>query len=130
VAAPFARTWDTVIDALASRVIAIETLERASGLVVASSAAIPGRTRADSTAALLLADCGRDGKGLAVSVRGPYLPQRAKYNVVVRDRGEASTVQVTVVFSRTTGAQLTECTSTGAFERAFETAVKTRAETP
>lgn len=128
VAAAFDRTWNATIDVFADRVIAIETLERASGLVVASSASIPGRTKADSTAAIQLADCGREKEGFGSGARGAFLPQRAKYNVRVRERGAATTVQVTSIFTRSVGSETIECASRGAFEQAFESAVKARAE--
>lgn len=129
VAAPFDRAWDSVIDVFASRVITVDAMERASGFIVASSAGIAGRSKADSAAALALADCGLLGAaGISRKVR--YLPDRAKYNVLVRPSGSSSTVQVTAKFLRVSGEQVVECSSTGAFETNFEQAVKAKAEAP
>jgi hypothetical protein len=128
VQAPFDRTWNAVIDQFAQQVITIETMERASGFIVASREGIPTRTRADSTAGLRLADCGTGPAGAMQDRSAPFLPMSAKYNVLVREAGATSTVLVTARFVSTRGAETIECSSKGAFESAFEEAVRQRAE--
>lgn len=130
VAASFDRTWNAVIDVFASRVITIETMERASGFIVASTAGIPGYSKADSATALSYADCGKPAGSAFSAPHGPYLPSSAKYNVLVRAAGEGAIVQVTAKFIRADRSSSAECSSHGAFEQAFESAVKTRAEAP
>ena len=129
VPAPFDRTWDAVIDVFAREVITIETMERASGFIVASREGIANRTRSDSIAILALADCGKGGEGFT-NVVSPFLPSSAKYNVLVRSAGESSTVQVTLKFVRVGVKGTSECTSTGRFEEKFESLVKSAAVTP
>lgn len=127
VSAPFERTWNAVIDVFAQEVITVETMEKASGFIVASRAAIPHYTAADSAAARAMADCG----GLEPSLLGfrvRYLPSSAKYNVVVRSAGASSTVHVSARFIRTVVQTATECSSRGAFESTLESLVKARAE--
>lgn len=126
VAAPFARTWDAVIDVFAQQVITIETMERASGFIVASREGIAWRTRTDSVAILRLADCGKGGSRMS-NVVSAYLPTAAKYNVLVRPAGDSSTVQVTLKFVRVTPGGASECTSTGRFESDFEARVRSAA---
>src|ERR1019366_4377426 len=72
ISASFGRTWDAAIDAFASRGISIETLDRASGLIVpAGRAYVPGED-------MKYADCGSKALGKTVT------PASVKYNVVVR----------------------------------------------
>lgn len=133
VAAPFDRAWDAVIDLFAREVIPIETLDRASGFVAASSSVIRTVLPTDSTLARALADCGR--------LRGGYMPkdlvyppESARYNVLVRSTGpQSSTVRVTAAFFGGYWAApyhftRLECSSTGDFESRFEKAVKEAAE--
>lgn len=131
VSAPFDRAWNAVIDVFAAEVITIETMERASGFVVASRGALPRRTRADSASVLRMADCGRI-KATAFGGQLPtqFLPNSAKYNVLVREGGEGTRVLVTAKFMREERSGASECSSKGAFEQAFEQAVKEKAEAP
>lgn len=124
VQAPFERTWDAAIDAFAEQVITVETLERASGFIVASRGSISARTKADTVAGRAMADCG--GMGVLV-----FLPTSAKYNVVVRPAGSQSTVRVTASFMGSRSYQFEntlECSSKGSFEAALESSIKARAE--
>ena len=118
VRAPFAATWDAVIETFADRNIPIRTLDRASGLIVAEPVVV-SPPRADS-----LADCG--------STMGmPIPPDRAMYNVLVRGDSLTSTVKVTVRFTqggRPNDPVLIECSSRGVWESARERAIKEAAE--
>lgn len=129
VAAPFDRAWNSVIDVFAEEVITVETVERASGFIVASRSAIPQATKADSTYAISLADCGRAAVTYLINTPpGDYLPTSAKYNVVVRSSEGGSSVRVTAKFIRASRGETIECSSKGAFEARFERLVKERAE--
>ena len=115
--ASFGKSWDATIDVFAEKGISIETLDRASGLIVPA-----GRVYVPADLATIdgLADCGKAGSGLA------YSPTDVKYNVVVRGDSTQSTVQVRA-FYRAERAPY-ECVSRGLFERATETDIKDRAE--
>lgn len=137
IGAPFDRTWEAVIDLFARSMVPIETLERASGLIVATRAVVPTTTPAQRDAALELANCGviRGGVRLDDVV---YYPTSARYNVVVRARGDSSSsLQVTAAFvgriedsGRTMYPSLVECSSRGTFEAMVEETIKARAEGP
>lgn len=128
VAAPVDSTWDAVIDVFAQQVITIETMERASGFIVASREGMPTRSRADSVAGRRVADCGRGSASVMQNVEVAFLPTSAKYNVLVRPAGASSTVQVTVKFMSVSPSRVIECSSTGDFETTFEGLVRQRAE--
>lgn len=128
VAASFDRTWNSVIDQFAEQVITIETMERASGFIVASRASISTRSKADSAFGASVADCGGFKQALG-GVASPAVPTSAKYNVLVRAiDAEHSMVQVTARFLSSGAPGTVECSSRGAFERDFEARVKARAE--
>lgn len=117
VAAPFAMTWDAVIDALASQNIPISTMERASGFVATQSLSV-------GSAGAPWADCGYTGVAR-------LHPDHAIYNVRVREMGDSSTVQATVRFTSGSGIGydlLRECSTTGVWETTFAESVKARAE--
>jgi hypothetical protein len=128
VAAPFDTVWNAVIDYFAAQVIPIETLDRSSGFIVASRAHIPTRTKADTAAAVLLADCGKYPKGFNYTSDLYFLPSSAKYNIVVRPAETSqSTLLVTAKFmGTTTDDKPADCTSKGLFERSVEAAVTSR----
>ncbi|MBK8056425.1 MAG: hypothetical protein IPK33_00725 [Gemmatimonadetes bacterium] len=109
--------------------ITIETMERASGFIVACATVSRIAPGPDSIAILALADCGKGGEGFT-NVVSPFLPSSAKYNVLVRSAGDSSTVQVTLKFVRVGVKGTSECTSTGRFEEKFESLVKSAAVTP
>ena len=116
VSASFGKTWDATIDAFADRGIGIETLDRASGLIVpAGHVYVTG----DYKRALSFADCGKS------RASGPALPGTVKYNVVVRGDSARSTVQVRA-FYRTDSGDL--CSSKGLYESGVEAAIKSAAE--
>lgn len=116
------RTWDAVIDAFAARNIPIRNMERASGFV---STDMLGTVRTDTA----YADCGK-AMGMVIP------PARATYNVLVRGDSSRSTVRVTVRWMfggnaaglSSNASPITECSSKGVWETAFEQQVKARAE--
>lgn len=120
VRAPFAKTWNAVIDVFAERNIPIKNMERASGFISTDELAVPViQGHADS-----LADCGR-------VIGMPLPPDRATYNVLVRGDSTSSTAKVTVRWTQggtPSDPKLIECTTRGVWEAAFESDVKTRAE--
>ena len=113
--ASVARAWDAVVDQFATRNIPIQTIDRASGLIVTDQLAVGREGRS-------WADCGK-AHGRA------YRPNAASYNVLVRGDSSAATVKATV---RWTLADLegnsVQCVTTHAWEREFEALVKEQAE--
>ena len=111
------RTWDAVIDGFAERNIPIATMERVSGFIATQALTVgAGGTE--------WADC---GSGMGV----PLGPDQATYNVRVLGDSTHSTVRVTVRWTQgghVPADPLVECPTKGAWEAAFETAVKGRAE--
>jgi hypothetical protein len=128
VAAPVDTVWNAVIDYFAREVIPIETLDRSSGLIVASRGLIPTRTKQDSASAAQLADCGRFPKDFNNIVERVVVPTSAKYNVLVRAAGPSeSTLLVTAKFLGRLNLEPVDCTSKGFFEETVEAAVATAA---
>ena len=119
VAAPFARTWDAVIDHFAERNISIATIERASGIVVASPLQLRGGWEYLRT----LADCGSSTSD------GTYLPTRVSFNVRVRDNGAESLMRVNANFeSVTSSVNIFPCTTKGVLESELEATIREAAE--
>lgn len=112
--ASFGKSWDATIDVFAERGIAIETLDRASGLIVPRGVDYGLGMRE----ALDYADCGRDGFGTLLT------PRAVKFNVVVRGDSTRSAIQVRVFYS--TGDS--SCSSTGRYENEAESLIVARAE--
>jgi hypothetical protein len=128
VAAPFAVTWDALIDVFAERHIQIRAVDRASGVLVAEPLLI--RDASDSAA-----DCGR-GKFLTATPTATD----AVWNILVRGDSSSSSVKATVRFSRVDRGSIgtsahtevdatTDCESRGIWEAALEKSVKASAET-
>lgn len=125
VAAPYARTWDAVIESFATRNIPIATIDRTSGLIATDRLSVAAKESAKSTH--LWADCGRD-------IMGNYPgPTFARYNVLVRGDSTSSTILVTV---RWEGAEVLgqkaqfECTTRGLWEGDMEAAIAAAATAP
>jgi hypothetical protein len=114
VQAPFAKTWDAVIERFADRLIPITTIDRSSGFIAAGTLRTPSYADA-------WADCGRDPQ------RVPYVPASVTYNVLVRGDSMTSTVRVTALWLPPSTAQF-RCVSTGVWEGQFERDVAARAE--
>ena len=118
VRAPFGMTWDAVIDVFAAHDISIQTMDRASGLIVPAERSL---VAADKDAALSYADCG-------TAFRVALPPTSAHYNVVVRGDSATSTLLVRAFYVNGGGPGATDCASTGRFEHAMEEQIKARAE--
>ena len=116
IAASFGKTWDAAIDEFATRAIPIETLDRASGLIVPRGYSLTPTTEAE---AKKWADCGRDM--LAIS----HSPATVKFNVVVRGDSVRSTVQVRAFYATEAGVA---CQSRGIYEQNAEDLIRARAE--
>lgn len=117
VGAPFAATWDAVIDVLASQNIPIATMERASGFV--------------ATAPLFVGPSGKNWADCGYTGVVHLSPDRATYNVRVRETGDSSTVQATVTFTTGSGIGydlMRACSTTGIWEQQFAAAVRAAAE--
>jgi hypothetical protein len=114
VEAPFAKTWDAVIEMFADHLIPINTIDRSSGFIAAGTQRTPAY--ADG-----YADCGRDAQ------RSPYVPASVTYNVLLRGDSTTSTVRVTALWIPEATAEF-RCVSTGVWEGQFERDVAARAE--
>jgi len=112
--APFGKTWDAVIDVFAARNIAIKTLDRSSGLIVAEPQTVAASDARD------LADC---GTALGIPLRA----DAATWNILVRGDSTHATVRATVRFIQS-GTVVHDCSSRGVWETALETSVKDAAE--
>lgn len=119
--APFSRVWDATIDAFAAANIPIETLDRASGLLV------PKGTMYVGAAGAALADCGGVTIPSDITPR-PVYPSSVKFNVVVRGDSSAASVQVRTFFASEAGTTL--CVSKGVFEDMMEKRIADRAASP
>lgn len=133
VAASFDRTWETAVSYFAERNIAIRTIEKASGIIVAE----PGRANLANRHATankyappdsydpIYADCG-SRKGY-----WPPEPTAALYNVRVLGDDVRSSVQVNARFissGYTANPGPLDCRSTGKWESDIETYIKANAE--
>jgi len=120
-------TWNAVLDALAARQISITSADKAAGLIVAGQSFAGRHTTVATDSLLALTDCGRRKDGL-FAYSGPLAPARVNYNVLVRDRGQATSLQLVAKYSIGSASRQIECASLGVFESAFEAEVKARAE--
>lgn len=121
--ASFERAWRGAIDAFAEANIAIETLDKASGLLVPRDVVYVGAL-ADS--ATKYADC-----GTLYPEEPRYLrrlrPSSARFNVVVRGDSSRSDVLVRAFFQTVGQTYSGPCVSRGVFEQMMESAIATRA---
>lgn len=116
VRASFAKTWDAVIDYFAEKNITIETIERASGIVVAA----PGRIGSEEFGTKL-ADCGS-----YANMR--FAPSRVAYNVRVKGDSSRSSIRVNARFITAEPRIVYDCASRGTLEETIVQTVKARAE--
>lgn len=117
--APFAKTWDAVIDVFSDRNIPIRTIDRASGLIATDDLSV-------GSEGTEWADCGKNNEA-------PIAPLLATYNVLVRGDSTRSTVKVTVKWGSTTrllgGRPIgVDCVTRGVWETDLETTIRARAE--
>ncbi len=109
------QTWDAVVDLFAARDIPIRTSERPFGFVATEDLPVgtEGRT---------WADCG--------TLNSVHVgPEHAIYNVLVRGDSASSSVKATVRWtSMPTHSGIIECSTSHAWEEAFEAEVKLHAE--
>lgn len=125
VAVSFAKTWEAVVDVYGDKNLPIRTIDRASGLLVGERLSVEYEP-ADPT----LYDC---GTVVEWTSRRTVPAERVAYNVIVRGDSTRSTVKVTPRWMTLTNGEnelggFRDCTSTGAWESAFEALVKERAE--
>lgn len=118
--APVAKTWTALVDVLGDRNVSITAIDRSSGIITAKSAEL---SRGDF---LQLANCGSFTHQALIGGIGSGV---ARYNAVVRGDSTRASIKVTATYTGHTnhGADET-CVSTGAWETALATDVKTRAE--
>jgi hypothetical protein len=111
------QTWDAVVDLFAARDIPIRTSERAFGFVATEDLPVGAEGRT-------WADC-----GILNSVH--VGPEHAIYNVLVRGDSASSSVKATVRWSYMAAKSgMIECSTSHAWEEAFEAEVKAHAEGP
>lgn len=115
--ASFGRTWDVVIDLFADQNLSIATIERASGIVVAT----PGVLDEAPAAAMRYADCGKYA-GLA------YVANRVGYNIRVKGDSARSTLRVNAVFRSVVGGNTYECSTKNVWEATIATRIQRKAE--
>lgn len=115
VAAPFAKTWNAVIDEFAARNTRLLTLDRTSGYAATATLEIA------RASAITYADC-----GVAIGVQ--LVADHVTYTVVVRGDSARSTIRTAAQFTKGSDRDLIECSSSGFWEHAFEARIKQRAE--
>ena len=118
VSASQSKTWDAVIQLFAERNLPIKNMDRASGFIATDPLGVDNVSH-DGV------DCGKD------VVHYPNPPRLATYSVFVRGDSTSSTVKAAVHWTSQSDDQkrlLLECTTTGAWEAAFERDVKARVE--
>jgi hypothetical protein len=115
--ASFGKTWDAVVDYFARSSIPVKTIDRSSGLIAAEATRLSG-----------------DNSSYATCSNGflKRSPEGASFNALVRGDSTRSTVRVTATWMVATapGTKAVQCVTTDAWERNFESAIKTKAETP
>jgi len=131
VSAPFDRTWEAAIDVFASANLPIETLDKASGLLVPRQAIY---TAGDTS----YADCGVLHPN-SKEYREPIGPTNARFNVVVRGDQTKSTIQVRAFFRATptvttatafNDTKVIDCNTRGVFETQMERRIAEMAQRP
>jgi hypothetical protein len=122
VAVPFDKSWDAVIDVFAKRALPIATIDRSSGLIVASPLSVTQKN------ADLWASCGY----ISVSgTRYPFHASRGEFNVLVRPDPKGSTIRVTarwVYVPPRPSDPVYGCETKNVWEQQLETSIKAAAE--
>lgn len=118
---PVDKAWAAAVDLFAARAVAIQAIDRSSGLIAAAPLRVE-HVHGDPT----LYDCGKGFVALNPA-------RQVIYNALVRGDSAASTIRVTARWlgeATIDGTVHTyECRSTGKWESDFEAAVKAQAET-
>lgn len=120
------RTWDAVVEYVAERLLAIEVIDRSSGLLaVATRAGFSSPTPPPRSTMLVMgdtavADCGSEG-----TIR--YGADQARYNILVRGDSMRSTVMVNAAFKAAGLETYRWCVSTGRFEEVLGERIRMRA---
>ncbi len=123
VTAPAGRTWDLVLDALAKSDLLVATSDRGAGLIVTRSLVV---TRPLSTQ---WSDCGRVKGSTQTRDRG--FATRGEMRILIAATGQASTIRVTATWAKPDMySDRASCTTTGAYERAFEARIAAAADRP
>lgn len=115
VAAPFDKTWASVIDVFAAQNLPIATIDKASGLLVAQPMS-------------LTSEQGRSWAACSKGIAGSMAVNRVTFNVVVRPVSAGSTIQVNARWEYVSGATMMACNSTGVWEARLQLRVKDAAE--
>jgi len=135
-AANFDRAWDAAVGWFAERNIPIQTIEKASGIIVAdvNIRYLPnrvdvldknGKRQSWKQSAPVYADCGGPSSGWQ------FDPTSMIYNIRVKGDGAASSVQVNaryVTEGNANHAHFAACSSTGKWEDEIQAYIKQKAE--
>jgi hypothetical protein len=121
------RTWDAVVEYVAERLLAIEVIDRSSGLLaVATRAGFSSPTPPPKTTLLVVGDTAVANCGSQGTIR--YGADQARYNILVRGDSTRSTVMVNAAF-KTPGIETYRwCVSTGRFEEVLGERIRVRAQ--
>jgi hypothetical protein len=109
------RVWDAVVEQFAATSIPIQTMERASGIIVTTDL---GLTAANG---LAWANCGE-------AMGSPVAPNHGSYNVLVRGDSATTTLRVTARWTFQSDGATIECTTRNVYEPDLEAAIAQRAE--
>lgn len=119
--AEFGETWDTVVDVFAERIWAIDSIERASGLITTDWMLV-GEAAEDYM------DCGSAGFLKA------HRDHEVRFNVLVREGGPGAELTVNTAMRATSWdtvngmpREVVQCVSTGVLEREIHDEVMSRA---
>lgn len=115
--APFSKTWDAVVDYFARSSIPVKTIDHSSGLIAAEATVLTGDNSAYATCS---------NGFLKFQARG------ASFNALIRGDSTHSTVRVTTnwMTPAPAGSKPIACVSSDLWEKQFESAIKTKAESP
>lgn len=114
VEASFTNVWDAAIDVFSEQNIGIKTLDRASGLIVAETAAV---------------DPYRDPRvNVWSECDGGLPPNRVAYNLVIRGDSTRATVKATALWqSKAYSDGTPRCISKGVWEESIEASIAAKA---
>lgn len=120
-------TWDAVVEYVAERLLAIEVIDRASGLLaVATRAGFSSPTPPPKNTMLVVGDTAVANCGSEGSIR--YGADQARYNILVRGDSTRSSVLVNAAFKAAGLETYRWCVSTGRFEEVLGERIRARAQ--